>query len=242
MKIDFKALSINTKEEFVDYFIYYHEYVFLELKTEVPNAKEMLLKIVSNAPYSDFEKLWYHTYFTFDLMLIKQIPLPYLKETIKKIIKTIPVASDYLLEQQLYEIQEILDNLDITALYPRPYEQFQQKFSNDAYWMNVQKQLIELFDNNLSLFSESKINKEKYISLKKSKYIDMTTSLYELYGSVIFNCITILKQNDVNIEELIGNDLKVFINTFKKGKFNQEFYQELLNISIDLSKIAIKFI
>ena len=222
---------ISSKEEFINYFIYYYEYTFVADESIDIDIKKELQQIVEKANFDDFKDLWIYTYLRITLVLLKNYPLVYLKETIKNLAKNFKSLDSTILEIQLELIKDILNEVNAYTLEIRPYEQLKLSSPYGDYLLKQEKSLIKFIDKNQEYFSETLVNKCCYVKIKNQKYINYSTLLFELYSVILFETIQDSLEPDFEIED-IDDKINEFIKSFKKGKLNKEVFEELKSRTI----------
>lgn len=222
---------ITSKEEFIDYFIYYYEYTFLIDDIENIEVKKELIKIVETTKINNYKDLWIYTYLKFTNILLKEYPLDYLKDTIEKLAKDFLFIDDCILEIQLELIKNILNEIEAVTLEIRPYEQLKLSSNYGNYLLKKEKDLTKFFEENICYFSETSVNKISYVKVKKQRYISFSTILFELYSVILFELIESDIVNNLDIS-CIEKKLKEFLNGFKNGKLNKDLFNELKNKTI----------
>ena len=239
MPINFENLPIQSIEDFVDYFIYYYEYTFvLDEMSNIDVKKEIETIVKDSHIENDYKKLWIYTYLKFILLVTKDYPITYIKETILKVIKNLDNTDPKILEIQLELIKDILDNMSIITLQIRPYEQLKLQSIYGEYLKDKERNLIELFTKYLDNFSVTNVNKICYTKLKNNKFIDLPTILYEYYTVILFEVIEDKLEKEFN-KNLVEEKVKEFLSTFKKGKLNQELFNILIKKTETLSTMYI---
>lgn len=229
MQIDLSFIS--SKEEFVDYFIYFYEYTFVLDDYEVIDVKKELYNIIDNVKFDTYMELWVYSYLRMSLVIMKEYPLIYLKDTIKSLAKNFQNIDPTILEIQLELIKDVLSNLNVSSLEIRPYEQLKLNSPYGTFLLKYEKNLINFFEKYKENFSENLVNKCLYIKIKNQKYIDFPTLIFELYSVILFEIIQESLDNDFKLEN-IDYKIKNFLKSFKKGKFNNDLFEELKNKTI----------
>ena len=218
--------KISSKEEFIDYFIYYYEYTFVVDDSESIDIKKELENIVEKTSFDNFNDLWIYAYLKVMLLLLKDYPLVYLKNTIKNLIKDFKITDPTILDIQLELLKDILNDLNILSLEIRPYEQLKLNSPYGEYLSKQEKNLIGFFEKYKDCFSENLVNKCCYIKIKNQKYIDFPTLLFEFYSVILFEIIQDSLDPNFNLD-MIDIKIEDFIKNFKKGKFNKTIFEEL---------------
>lgn len=214
---------ITSNEEFIDYFIYYYEFSFLVDDFNI-NVKKELENIIQNYKFTNYRDLWIYTYLKFSIILLKDYPLDFLKTTIEKMSKDFLFTNHTILEIQLQLMKESLKEIGVNCLEIRPYEQLKIGSPYGDYLNKKEESLIKLFEDNISSFSETNLNKVCYVKLKNKKYMNKSKLLFELYSVVLFECIEDSLEEDFQYAE-VDVKIKEFLYSFKKGKFNKELFE-----------------
>lgn len=214
---------ITSNEEFIDYFIYYYEFSFLIDDFNI-NVKKELENIIQNYKFTNYRDLWIYTYLKFSIILLKDYPLDFLKTTIEKMSKDFLFTNHTILEIQLQLMKESLKEIGVNCLEIRPYEQLKIGSPYGDYLNKKEESLIKLFEDNISSFSETNLNKVCYVKLKNKKYMNKSKLLFELYSVVLFECIEDSLEEDFQYAE-VDVKIKEFLYSFKKGKFNKELFE-----------------
>lgn len=214
---------ITSNEEFIDYFIYYYEFSFLVDDSNI-NVKKELENIIQNYKFTNYRDLWIYTYLKFSIILLKDYPLDFLKTTIEKMSKDFLFTNPAILEIQLQLMKESLKEIGVNCLEIRPYEQLKIGSPYGDYLNKKEESLIKLFEDNISSFSETNLNKVCYVKLKNKKYMNKSKLLFELYSVVLFECIEDSLEEDFQYAE-VDVKIKEFLYSFKKGKFNKELFE-----------------
>lgn len=214
---------ITSNEEFIDYFIYYYEFSFLVDDSNI-NVKKELENIIQNYKFTNYRDLWIYTYLKFSIILLKDYPLDFLKTTIEKMSKDFLFTNHTILEIQLQLMKESLKEIGVNCLEIRPYEQLKIGSPYGDYLNKKEESLIKLFEDNISSFSETNLNKVCYVKLKNKKYMNKSKLLFELYSVVLFECIEDSLEEDFQYAE-VDVKIKEFLYSFKKGKFNKELFE-----------------
>lgn len=214
---------ITSNEEFIDYFIYYYEFSFLVDDFNI-NVKKELENIIQNYKFTNYRDLWIYTYLKFSIILLKDYPLDFLKTTIEKMSKDFLFTNHTILEIQLQLMKESLKEIGVNCLEIRPYEQLKIGTPYGDYLNKKEESLIKLFEDNISSFSETNLNKVCYIKLKNKKYMNTSKLLFELYSVVLFECIEDSLEESFQYSE-VDVKIKEFLYSFKKGKFNKELFE-----------------
>ena len=211
---------ITSNEEFIDYFIYYYEFSFLIDDFNI-NVKKELENIIQNYKFTNYRDLWIYTYLKFSIILLKDYPLDFLKTTIEKMSKDFLFTNHTILEIQLQLMKESLKEIGVNCLEIRPYEQLKIGSPYGDYLNKKEESLIKLFEDNISSFSETNLNKVCYVKLKNKKYMNKSKLLYSV---VLFECIEDSLEEDFQYAE-VDVKIKEFLYSFKKGKFNKELFE-----------------
>lgn len=239
MPIDFNV--IKTNEDFIDYFIYFYEYTFTLTEMDDFDIKSILKDIVSKNKYENYKDLWIYAYLYISKMMLGDLPLEFLKDTIQRLMKDFKCESPLILEMQLELLRDTFHTLGFVVLEPRPYEQLFKNGTYGAFMLDKKNELLDFFEKNQNLFSDSGLNQMCYVKFKNNRYMDKKLLIFEYYSVVLFNIIKDIRDEDEEEkDEIIEDEIKSFIKSFKKGKFNNEFSEQLIKITHDLSEEYIR--
>lgn len=239
MPIDFNKITNN--DEFIDYFIYFYEYTFTLTEMDDFDVKDILKNIVNKKKYDNYKDLWIYAYLYISNLMLGDLPLEFLKDTIQRLMNNFTQISPFILEIQLELLKDTFHTLGFVALEPRPYEQLYKNDTYGVYILGKSTAIMKIFEKYKDSFSDSSLNQACYVKLKNNKYMNKISLLFEFYSVVLFNIINEIRNEKSELDKTIDSEIHNFIKSFKRGKFNKDLLTELNEMTKNLVKEYLVF-
>lgn len=225
---------LKNNQDFIDYFIYYYEYTFIEYETFQFDIRKELQNIVDKSNFDNYDDLWVYCYLKINYILVSPTGCEMLKDDISWLASNFNNIDEKVFDIQIKFLEELMFDTDVCFLRIRPLEQLKlgSPFTNAVN--DMYDEIFDVFEKHVDNFSITAVNKICFVKVKNQRFITYPQILMELYAVILFETIDDLAEIK-NVQSYIRSKLEAFVKQFKQGRYNKE----LVDILTDK---AMKFI